>query len=278
MSENRLLNASISLFSKKIKGNYLQCGLRLARFSGNDMLGNFIDNKQIEGNAFFLLEEAEIFFRRHISISSTFQPDKFERIDIPALPALALREALINAVCHRDYGYDTSTISVAIFDDRVEIWNPGGLPKDLSLTDLKLTHISNPRNKIIADIFYKRNFIEKWGTGTLKMIHLCREQGIEDPEFREQMGGFLVVFRFKEPIGKISKNNHQKNTDSLSQRQKEAIQFIKDHEGITIHQYQELFKEIPRRTLQRELHTLLKKDIIKKTGSTHRVVYKIKEI
>ncbi|HQS84083.1 MAG TPA: ATP-binding protein [Alphaproteobacteria bacterium] len=277
MKEDKLLNAAVVLFAKKTTGFYLQCGLRLARFRGKDMLGDFIDNQQIEGHAFFLVEEAEAFFKRHIPISSTFHSDKFERIDTSALPLLALREALINAVCHRDYGYDTPSVSVAIFDDRVEIWNPGFLPKGLVLDDLKLPHISKPRNKIIADIFYKRNFIEKWGTGTLKMINLCKEQGIECPEFNEYMGGFSIVFRFKESIGPSHKQENQKSLDSISQRQKLALQFSLENEGITIHQYQNLFPEVPRRTLQRELQDLLKQEFIERTGSTHKLVYKIRK-
>lgn len=72
---------------------------------------------------------------------------------------------MINAICHRNY-QNTSAISLAIFDDKLEFWNSGILPKDLSLEDLKAKHESHSRNKLIARTFYKLGLIERWGNGT----------------------------------------------------------------------------------------------------------------
>src|SRR5579863_2060753 len=85
------------------------------------MLGDFIDNKEFFGNAFRLFEEANSFIMRHLPIASFFESDSLERIDKPALPVLAVREALVNAICHRDYSNRSSSITLAIFDDRMEI-------------------------------------------------------------------------------------------------------------------------------------------------------------
>lgn len=247
LRHNKLLNAAVVLFSRKITGLYLQCGLRLACFKGKSTLGDFLDNKQIEGNAFYLLEEAETFLRRHLSIASTFRKDSFERIDKPALPSLALREALINALCHRDYSFDAPTSSLAIFDDRVEIWNYGGLPKGVALEDLKKPHISKPRNKLIADIFYKRNFIEKWGTGTTRIIQLCKESAIPEPIFVEFGCGLTVIFPFTE-------NFEAETSFSLNKRQKEILQVLSNTEELSLQAIaKKMVEASSTRTLRRDL-------------------------
>lgn len=150
----------------------------------------YIDNQQITGNAFDILSAADSFLRRHLPIASFFQSNQFKRIDKPALPVLAVREALINAICHREYIDQSTDISLALFDDRLEIWNSGSLPSALKLIDLKKQHSSFPRNKLISKIFYARGLIESWGTGTNKMIELCKKEKVPLPIFREQSKGF----------------------------------------------------------------------------------------
>lgn len=88
------------LYAKPESLQLVQCMIKLARFKGLNKLGEFIDNQQIQGNAFYLLSEADAFFRRHLPIASFFKPDQFKRVDTPALPVMAVREALINALCH----------------------------------------------------------------------------------------------------------------------------------------------------------------------------------
>lgn len=97
----RINNAAVVLFAKDVLPRYPQCHLKLGRFRGTDMLGDFIDNKEYFGNAFRMLKEANSFISRHLPIASFFEPDRFERIDKPTLPVLAVREALVNSICHR---------------------------------------------------------------------------------------------------------------------------------------------------------------------------------
>lgn len=102
--------------------------LKMGRFIGTSITGDFIDNQQVYGNIFKILSEADYFMRRHLPIASFFQTNQFERMDKPSLPVLAVREAMINAVCHRDYSICSASMSLAIFDDRLEIWNNRNLP------------------------------------------------------------------------------------------------------------------------------------------------------
>lgn len=199
--DGKLKNAAAILFAKKVLPHYLQCHIKLGRFRGIDKLNDFIDNKDFFGNAFQILEEANQFLMRHLPIASFFEPDHFERIDKPTLPVLAVREALVNAICHRDYSDRTSSITLAIFDDRMEIWNNGNLPSNFSIEELKQKHQSKPRNKLTSKVFYDRKYFDGWGGGISKIFDLCRKHGVPEPEYQTYSGGVEIIFRFKEPIG-----------------------------------------------------------------------------
>jgi len=84
---------------------------------------------------------------------------------------------------------------VRIFDDRVEVWSPGLLPEGITISDLYRTHNSRPRNHRIARAFLLIRYIEQWGTGTLRMIELCRAAGLPEPEYAEMSGAVVVTFR-----------------------------------------------------------------------------------
>lgn len=251
---DKLKRAAVVLYAKQDSLRLVQCMIKLARFKGLNKLGEFIDNQQIQGNAFHLLSEADAFFRRHLPIASFFKPDQFKRVDTPALPVMAVREALINALCHRDYADYRTDISVAIFDDRVEIWNNGDLPHQITLKKLKHAHESVLRNKLIANAFYVRGMIEKWGTGTNKMMDLCKADGVPEPEFTERTGGLVVTFRFKKPIGVLEDDAKKINNIELTARQKEILTIIKKQGDTGIRCVMPELKVPPtQRTVQKEL-------------------------
>ena len=131
LHQGKLRRAAIVLFAKENHIYYKQCMIKMARFAGVNKYGELLDSQHIEGNAFKLLAEAENFLRRHLAIASTFQVDNFKRIDQSALPFPAIREALINALCHRDYENKSAAISLAIYDDRLEVWSYGKLPVEI---------------------------------------------------------------------------------------------------------------------------------------------------
>lgn len=186
-----ITNAAVVLFAKEIPGNYLQCVIRMARFRGLQK-GNFIDSKHVFGNAFQLLKEAEIFINRNTAIASRFEKGQLARIDEPEYPFEAVREALINAICHREYASLGGSITLTIYDDRLEIANSGILPPDITLDDLKTTHISHPRNPRITNVFFRRGFIEAMGIGTQEILNSCSTAKMKEPDFYEQAGAFVV--------------------------------------------------------------------------------------
>ncbi len=271
--------AAVVLYARRTSLKLVQCEMKMARFKGTDKLGEFIDNQQIQGNAFQLLAEADAFLRRHLPIASLFKPDQFKRIDKPALPVMAVREALINAICHRDYADRSTAISLAIFDDRLEIWNSGLLPTKLTVDDLRRPHHSELRNKLIADVFYVRGYIEKWGIGTNKMIDLCKMEGIPEPLFQEHLGGVAVTFRFKTPI---SQDNSNRKIETINPRQKVIVEFLKEAKMATTAQILSylISKNITaptHRTILRDLGHLQTMGIVDLKGQTRGGIWVFQE-
>ncbi len=133
ISKGKLLNAAVVLFgrSERMMPNYPQCAIRMARFRGVDKT-EFLDNRQEMGNAFELLQRAQRFFRDCLPVAGRILTNVFEREDDPLYPPAALREAVANALCHRDYSIPGGAVSIAIYDDRIEISSTGVLPFDLT--------------------------------------------------------------------------------------------------------------------------------------------------
>jgi ATP-dependent DNA helicase RecG len=192
--EGKILQAAMVLFGKEFMPDYPQCELRLARFKGTDM-AEFMDQRQVRAPAFKLLEEAELFCQRHFPMPARIVPGQLRRIEAPLIPVDAMREILVNALIHRDYSIAGGAVSLAIFDDRVEVWSAGTFPSGITPEQLSRSHLSVQRNPLIADVFSRAGLIEKWGRGTNRVIAMCREAGIAPPTFAEVTGAAVVTFR-----------------------------------------------------------------------------------
>ena len=193
----RLLRAAVVLFgrSERVGAEYPQCMLRVAKFDGTSRTDEFLDNRQVHGNAFSLLGSAERFFRENLPIAGRIEPDRFERVDEPRYPPPALREALANAICHRDYTIGGGSVAAAIYDDRLEVTSSGSLHFGLTAEALFQPHESMPWNPLIARAFYLRGIIEQWGRGTIKMRELTTSAGLPAPEIEDAGGCVTVRFR-----------------------------------------------------------------------------------
>ncbi len=267
MKDGKLINAAAVLFAKDVEKNYSHCMIRMARFRGIDKLGDFLDNQRVYGNAFRLIEAATHFIQRHLPIASFFEPGRMQRTDQPAVPMLALREALINAISHRDYSRRIATISLAIYDDRLEIWNNGPLAPELKLEDLKKEHDSYPRNKIIASVFYTRGWVESWGTGTTRMAGYCTRNGTPEPEFEEHSGGFVIRFRFKEPMGGSQIKDVQEKGLDLSIRQQKILEILADGALLSAKEIREkLDMDVSSRAIQMDLNILKNNGHVQQVG------------
>jgi ATP-dependent DNA helicase RecG len=196
IKDGKLLNAAVALYGKsnQLKILYPQMGIRMARFRGMNRLSDFSDNRQYWGHAFSLLRRAENFLMDHVPIAGRIVPGKMIREDQPWYPPRATREALANALCHRDYTIAGGAVAVAMYDDHLEITNPGALQFGITPEKLTMPHESKPWNPIIANVFYRAGIIERWGMGTLNIIDWCVENGNPSPTWNDQSGSVFVSF------------------------------------------------------------------------------------
>lgn len=188
--------------------------IKCARFKGTDM-SLFLDRKEYDGDLFSQLEQAEAFIKNHLHLRGEIKG--LQRTDTYELPEAALREALINAVIHRDYTNQGRDIKVGIYDDIVNIVSPGGFPNTLTAADLSEGR-SEIRNRVVARILKELGYIEQWGSGLQRIKTSCLNQGLEEPLIREQ-GDFVdvVFYRPVEGIGnEVSDTVSNKVSDSVS--------------------------------------------------------------
>ena len=152
---------------------------------------HIIDAKSFDGGITENIDNAIVFLNRNLRVS--YEIKTLQRKNILELPEDALREAVTNAVCHRDNFEKGSRVMVEIFDDRVEITNPGGAPK--GITKENFGHISIARNPVIASILHRANYIERMGTGVSRMIAAMEKAGLEKPIFQTEGYFFKVTFK-----------------------------------------------------------------------------------
>ncbi len=262
LRDGGLLNAGVVLFARvdELLPNYPQCLLRMARFRGNTT-AEFEDNRQLQGNLFQLLGQAQTFLRQHLPVAGRIVPSLFEREDDPLYPPEALREALANALCHRDYSAGGGSVSIAIFDDRLEITSTGRLPFGLTVEDLVKPHSSRPWNPLMAAVLYRRGLIEQWGRGTLRMRELSVRAGLAPPDFEER-GGELVVRFF--PTGYVAP---RRIDHPLTAPQQQVLETLARLGPSLAGQIQRsTLTRLPMRTLRYVLDTLRTLDLVEVHG------------
>jgi ATP-dependent DNA helicase RecG len=194
--DGHLVNAAVALYGKSpwLQIYYPQLEVRMARFRGPNRLADFDDNRQEWGHAFETLRRAERFLREHVPIAGRVWPDRLIREDRPRYPPRATREALANAICHRDYIEGGGAVTVAVYDDHLEIANPGSLHFGLTPEDLTRPHRSHPWNPLIAGAFYRAGIIERWGIGTLNILQWCDENSSPHPTWELQPNTVVINF------------------------------------------------------------------------------------
>ena len=192
LRDGNLNNAAAVLFGVDFY-DYPQCLLRMARFKGTTK-EEFIDNQRAQGNIYILLDAAMAFFFKHLSLSGKI--NGLYREEELSIPYKALRECCINSLCHRSYHHPGSSVSIAIYDDRVEVTNTGTFPADLPVERLMQEHDSKPQNPIIANVLYKSKILESWGRGIGTMVDECKRVGLPAPEFKTDGNFVTVVFKY----------------------------------------------------------------------------------
>ncbi|HRD52086.1 MAG TPA: ATP-binding protein [Flavobacteriales bacterium] len=161
--------------------------MKCVYFFGTEVAKPMPDYKIFKGTVFELVDQALHFVMDKLAAAVGTRAESIAVPVTPEIPRLAVSEAIVNAVVHRDYTSNAS-VQVMLFKDRLEVWNPGAYPIELSLDDLRIPHASIPRNPLIAEPMYLARYIEKVGTGTLDMIARSKEAGLAPPRFIQEQG------------------------------------------------------------------------------------------
>jgi predicted HTH transcriptional regulator len=195
--DGRLLNPAALLFGKRPQKFFITSEVKCAQFYADRVSKPMADHQIYTGDVFELVDQATRFVMTHISnwvgtreTGDTAEvPTKFE------LPYDAVKEAIVNAVVHRDYTSNAS-VQVMLFKDRLEEWSPGGLPRGMTIGKLFAAHKSVPVNPLLARAMYLKGYIEKSGTGTGDMIAKCASWGVPAPEwYEDDPDDFRVVLK-----------------------------------------------------------------------------------
>lgn len=259
--------AAILLFGNAPKQFYSSAFVKAGRFKSATTI---VDDKEFSGTLFEQIEDAMSWFKSRLETRLIIggPGSLVEREEVWQYPLPALKEAIANAVCHRNYQSLVAT-TIRLYDDHLEIWNPGTLPSDLQPEDLLRHHISHAPNRLIAEAFYNTGIIERWGTGTVRMAELLDEQGLPAPQFDVSTKNVFKVMMLA--TGQSDRRLHDMG---LNDRQIKAIRYLQANNILTATQYQDLWKT-SKATATRDLGELAAKGLIAREGKGASTTYRL---
>jgi predicted HTH transcriptional regulator len=255
-------NAAVILFAAEpkrvIQGAFVNC----IQFPGLEPVKPALSQNVFSGPLFAQIEDSLNFVMSRLS-NPVDARDKSARLDVaPELPKAAVTEALVNALAHRDYT-SSAPVQVRLFADRLEVSNPGQLPRSLTPEHLRRTHPSIPANPLLSEVLFLMGYIDRAGTGTLDMLAKCRDAELPEPDFFQD-GDHWIVRLWRDAL-----TDAVLNTFPLNYRQIAAITEVKLRGLITNRRYQDL-TGASRQTASRELGLLVSLGLLAPTAKTGR--------
>ncbi|MGI6679875.1 MAG: ATP-binding protein [Bdellovibrionota bacterium] len=237
-----------------------------------------LDDKEFEGNLLYLLSASLDFVKRNNK--KMWKKDKKYRIEYSEYPERAVQEAVVNALIHRDYAVVGAEIHIDIYDDRLEVYSPGGMYDGTFIQNVELNSIASARrNPIIADLFARINLMERRGSGLKKIVEIykSKENYLEEfkPEFMSTETSFFTILKNLNYVGQnvgqnernVGQNVGQNDSKlSMAERRKEIISLIKENSNITAIELSKIFN-VSVRTIERDLSKLTEAGKIEYLGS-----------
>jgi ATP-dependent DNA helicase RecG len=261
------------LFGKRPQAFLSQSGLIFVKFQGKeargrDGLAGYDRRVEIEGPLARVIERAWNVTMEEMKVEAVV--DDLRRKEVPQYPRFAVREAIVNAVCHRDYRLSGRRVEIRMYEDRLEVISPGGLPGYITLDNIVEEHFSrNPR--LVAGLF-QWGYIEELGLGIDRMIEEMLQSGHTAPDFEAKSYSFTV--RLHSTLERIpSKERWQTN---MNERQMRALSFIEQQGRITNRDYRELCPGVNPETLRLDLVDLIDKGLLLKIGDKKGTYYILK--
>ena len=269
LRDGKPTNAAILLFGRNPRRFFNNAQVHCFHFLGTEKRKPIASQQPYEGRLLEVIDQAVEFvlgkFDRSVGtrMKSTQAPVEFE------IPRSVVTEAVVNAVTHRNYRHN-GFVQVIVFADRIEVWNPGELPPGLTPEMLREPHGPIPRNPLIAEPLFRVKYVEKAGTGTTDMLADCREAGLPEPDF-EQRGPHFVVTLWRDWL-----TDEIMASLGLSDRQLQAVRFVKSNGRITSGEYQEQIGAEPR-TATRDLADLVEKGVLRRNGQKRGAYYTLRK-
>jgi predicted HTH transcriptional regulator len=212
------VHAAVLFFGRQPQRFLLSSELKAAHFHGTAIAKPIPSYQVFKGTVFELVDQAVDFVLARLNFAVGTRSASSQAPAAYEIPPEVIREAVVNAVAHRDYTSNGS-VQVMVFADRVEIWNPGSLPPSLTLAQLRQPHGSVPANPLLAEPLYLAQYIERLGTGTADMIRRCREAGLPEPVFSLD-DGFRIALGRPTPVDttqETTKETTQETTKETTQ-------------------------------------------------------------
>lgn len=262
------------MFASKVEKFIPHAESIFASFKGTDKT-NIYDRNDVKDDLLIQFSGAVAFLKKHLNVRSEIRG--FDRFDIYEIPLDALREAVVNAIVHRDYAVKGTSVYVRIFDDRVEIENPGGLPEGITKRDFGKSSVR--RNPIIADLFHRMGKVERMGSGIERMRELMRDAGLKEPVF--EMDAFFRVTFYRDPRYSLKADKFRKGVErsekkvgervgvkvgeKLTANRQKIINHMLQNKTISAKELSELVG-ISQRKIEENISWLKEKGLIKRIG------------
>ncbi len=268
-------NAAIMLFGKDPQKFVPQMKVSLCVFPSTTITSEF-SKAEYKGDLFKILNDAFIGIRRNVKVYSF--TEGLKRLDVPEYPLEALREAITNAVVHRDY-FDRSTeVFVKIFTDRIEFLNPASFPfENYSFDEIKQSGLSKRRNPLLAQFFEEMHFMEQEGRGLTTIQDLMKKHGLPNPEFEVGSNTFKLILRTSPNPDTIKHSPYARIADftDLNPRQLKFIEYLKTHGNrpTSRKEYMEITETDTEKTASRDLEDLTQRRVAQRIGETRGTRY-----
>ncbi|MCK4608718.1 MAG: putative DNA binding domain-containing protein [Gammaproteobacteria bacterium] len=271
---SHITNAGILFFAKKPRDLILQCQMTLVAFKGTDRTQVY-DRIDIQDDLLTQFNAARAFLRKHLNVRSEI--NAFKRTDIYEIPLDALREAIANAIIHRDYSMRGTSIMVEVHDDRVVISNPGGIPPGMDISSI--INVSIRRNELIADIFARMDAAERLGFGLKRIKKIMDAAQQSYPEIESNLF-FTVTFKrpfYVVPTAEAENKESLFGLDKpLDDTAKMILQKVEQDQNITAKQLAEKLN-LSLRSIEKQLAKLKTLGILQRVGSRKTGYWQIRQ-
>ena len=255
--DGQLKRAALLLFHPDPEKYVTNAYVKIGYFSDDD--SDLLFQDEVHGNLFEQVEKTmDLLFTKYIKAIISYEG--IYRVETYEYPQEAVREAIHNAIAHKDYSGATP-IQISVYKNKIMIWNYGQLPENWTIDTLQEKHSSVPYNPDISNAFFRIGYIEAWGRGIRKMNEQCAKAGLPNPLYYYASSGFWVVFH------KDIYNETDLREKGLNERQIKAILFFKSKKTITTAEYAQKYS-ISERTARRDLSELVDKNLLKNEGDT----------